>query len=464
MASQNLACIVLAAGKGTRMKSPWPKVLHEVAGRSMLGHVLDSLEALAPAHIVVVVGPEMEAVAEAARPHPTVVQEQQLGTGHAVLAAREALDGDDAEGAVLVVFGDTPLITVDTLKRLAAARAANPAPALVALAFRAADPAPYGRMLLNGSGRLTGVVEAVDADAAQRRIDLCNAGVMLAERKTLFELLGQVGKDNAKGEYYLPDVYRLAYQAGLQGVVVEASEAEVQGVNTQGELALVEAEMQTRLRGAAMAGGATLIDPAAVWFSHDTELGPGVVVEPNVVFGPGVTVGPDARIRAFSHLEGATVAGGAEVGPYARLRPGAELAAGAKVGNFVEVKNAKLGEGAKANHLSYLGDSEVGAGANVGAGTITCNYDGFTKSRIEIGAGAFIGSNSALVAPVKVGAGAVVGAGSTIAADVPDDAIAVARSEQRNREGAAKRYRAQKQKAKERKTGKAGKQTTNKDA
>ncbi len=463
MKSQNLACIVLAAGKGTRMKSGRPKVLHEVAGRSMLGHVLDSLEVLEPARIVVVVGPDMESLAEAARPHSCVVQEQQLGTGHAVLAARGALEAGGASDSLLVVFGDTPLITAGTLKRLVAARAPRPAPALVALAFRAADPAPYGRMLLDGSGRLTGVVEAVDADAAQRRIDLCNAGVMLAEHKTLFDLLDQVGSDNVKGEYYLPDVYRLAYQAGLQGVVVEADEAEVQGVNTQGELALVEAEMQTRLRGAALAGGATLVDPAAVWFSHDTELAPGVVVEPNVVFAPGVTVGPGARIRAFSHLEGATVAEGAEVGPYARLRPGAELGAGAKVGNFVEVKNAKLGEGAKANHLSYLGDAEVGAAANVGAGTITCNYDGFTKSRTEIGAGAFIGSNSALVAPVKVGAGANVGAGSTITTDVPADAVAVARAEQRNREGAAKRYRAQKQKAKERETGKAGKETTSKD-
>ena len=336
MKSQNLACIVLAAGKGTRMKSGRPKVLHEVAGRSMLGHVLDSLEVLEPARIVVVVGPDMESLAEAARPHSCVVQEQQLGTGHAVLAARGALEAGGASDSLLVVFGDTPLITAGTLKRLVAARAA-------------------------------------------------------------------------------------------------------------------------------LAGGATLVDPAAVWFSHDTELAPGVVVEPNVVFAPGVTVGPGARIRAFSHLEGATVAEGAEVGPYARLRPGAELGAGAKVGNFVEVKNAKLGEGAKANHLSYLGDAEVGAAANVGAGTITCNYDGFTKSRTEIGAGAFIGSNSALVAPIKVGAGAVVGAGSTITTDVPEDAVAVARSEQRNREGAAKRYRALKQKGKKRETGKAGKETTSKD-
>ena len=451
MTSDHLVCVVLAAGKGTRMKSRKPKVLHEVAGRSMLGHVLDSLQALEPARIVVVVGPDMPETAAAAAPHPSVVQGEQLGTGHAVLTAAEALADIDRDGDLLVVFGDTPLITVATLKRLVAARAAQPAPALVALAFRAADPAPYGRMLLDDSGRLTGVVEAVDADAAQRRIDLCNAGVMLAERRSLFDLLAKVGKDNAKGEYYLPDVYRLAYQAGLHGSVVEASEAEVQGVNTQAELAVVEAEMQTRLRAAAMAGGVTLIDPAAVWLSHDTALAPGVLVEPNVVFAPGVSVGEGAWIRAFSYLEGARIGAGAAVGPYARLRPGAELSEGAKVGNFVEIKNARLGKGAKANHLTYLGDAEIGPGANVGAGTIICNYDGFTKSRTEIGAGAFIGSNTALVAPVKVGAGAIVGAGSTITRDVPEDALAVERNDQQNRQGRAKRYRELKQK-----TGKAG--------
>ena len=453
MASQNLACIVLAAGKGTRMKSRRPKVLHEVAGRSMLGHVLDSLEALAPARIVVVVGPEMEAVAEAAEPHACVVQEQQLGTGHAVLAARPAL-GAGEDGDVLVVFGDTPLITLDTLKRLVAARNADPAPALVALAFRAADPAPYGRMLLDDSGRLKGVVEAVDADAAQRRIDLCNAGVMLGDRRTLFDLLDKVGKDNAKGEYYLPDVYRLGYRAGLHGIVVEASESEVQGVNTQAELAVVEAEMQTRLRAAAMAAGVTLIDPAAVWFSYDTRLSPGVVVEPNVFFGLGVEVGEGARILGFSHLEGARLGAGALVGPFARLRPGAEVGDGAKVGNFVEMKKATLGPGAKANHLTYLGDAEIGAAANIGAGTIVCNYDGFSKSKTEIGAGAFIGSNTALVAPVKVGKGAIVAAGSTITRNVPDDALALERSPQENKEAAAKRFRNLRQRA-----GKVGKKS-----
>lgn len=452
MASDHLVCVVLAAGKGTRMKSRRPKVLHEVAGRSMLGHVLDSLQALEPARIVVVVGPDMPETAAAAAPHPCVVQREQLGTGHAVLTAAEALADIDEDGGVLVVFGDTPLITVATLRRLVAARAARPVPALVALAFRAADPAPYGRMLLDDSGRLTGVVEAVDADAAQRRIGLCNAGVMLAGRRCLFDLLAKVGNDNAKGEYYLPDVYRLAYQAGLHGVVVEASEAEVQGVNTQAELALVEAEMQTRLRAAAMAEGVTLIDPAAVWFSHDTRLAPGVVVEPNVIFGRGVEVGEGARILGFSHLEGARLGPGATVGPFARLRPGAEVGEGAKVGNFVEMKQATLGPGAKANHLTYLGDTEVGAAANIGAGTIVCNYDGFSKSRTEIGEGAFIGSNTALVAPLKVGKGAIVAAGSTITRNVPDDALVIERTEQDNRQGAAKRYRELKRRA-----GKAGK-------
>ena len=453
------------------MKSRRPKVLHEVAGRSMLGQVLASLEALDPQRIVVVIGPGMDEVAAAAQPHACVVQQEQLGTGHAVLAAREALGDalgealaqDDEDGSVLVVFGDTPLITVETLQRLVAARAAEPAPALVALAFRAADPGPYGRLLLDETGRLTGVVEAVDADAAQRRIDLCNAGVLLAGRKILFELLAKVGNDNAKGEYYLPDVYRLAHEAGLHGTVVEAGEAEVLGVNTQAELAVAEAEMQTRLRAAAMAGGVTLSDPAAVWLSHDTELAPGVLVEPNVVFGNGVSVGEGARIRAFSHLEGARIAAGAEVGPFARLRPGANLAERAKVGNFVEVKNALLGAGAKANHLTYLGDAKIGPGANIGAGTITCNYDGFGKSPTEVGPGAFIGSNTALIAPVKIGAGAVIGAGSTVTRDVPDDAVAIERSAQRNLEGAAKRYRELRQKTGQ-KAGKAGKAPKDKES
>ena len=460
MTSENLACVVLAAGKGTRMKSQRPKVLHEVAGRPMLAQVLETLSGLAPERIVVVVGPGMDAVAAAAAPHPSVVQAEQLGTGHAVLAARPALQGYEAEGGgdVLVVFGDTPLITRATLERMRAARTAEPRPALVALAFRARDPGAYGRMAVDAGGHVTGVVEALDADVAMRQVDLCNAGVLLADGRHLFQLLQQVGCNNAKNEYYLPDVFALGHQAGLRGVVVEAPEEEVQGVNSQAELAQVEVVMQTRLRAAAMAAGVTLVDPAAVWLSHDTELAPEVVIEPNVVFGRGVRVEEGARIRAFSHLEGASVAAGAVVGPFARLRPGTRVGEGARVGNFVEVKNAHLGAGAKANHLTYLGDSDIGAGSNIGAGTITCNYDGFNKHRTEIGEAVFVGSNTALVAPVKLGDGVIVGAGSTITKDVPAEALAVARGDQKTYEGAARRFRKSRQSAAKPKRRKAAKE------
>jgi bifunctional UDP-N-acetylglucosamine pyrophosphorylase/glucosamine-1-phosphate N-acetyltransferase len=448
MTESKLAVVILAAGKGVRMASRKPKVLHEVAGKAMLHHVLDAVAQLAPARTVVVAGPGMESVAEAARPNRTVVQEPPLGTGHAVQAARAALDGfleEVGAGWILVLFGDTPLVTTDTLARMVEAAESAEAPALVALGFRSAEPGAYGRMLQDpADGRLMRIVEAVDAGPDELAVKLCNGGVMLGRGPELFALLDRVGNDNAKGEYYLTDIYGLAGQDGLTARVIETEEDEILGVNSRAELAIAEAAMQRRLRDRALAGGVTLIDPMTVWFSHDTRLEPDVTVEPGVVFGPGVSVGEGAVIRAFSHLEGADIAPGAVVGPFARLRPGARLEEGARVGNFVEVKNAVLGPGAKANHLTYLGDATVGAGANIGAGTITCNYDGFAKHRTEIGAGVFVGSNAALVAPVTIGDGAIVGAGSTITGDVAPDALAVGRSEQQVVEDGAALYRARK--------------------
>ncbi|MDJ0950374.1 MAG: bifunctional UDP-N-acetylglucosamine diphosphorylase/glucosamine-1-phosphate N-acetyltransferase GlmU [Alphaproteobacteria bacterium] len=436
------AAVILAAGKGTRMRSDLPKVLHPLAGQPMIGHVLAALGPLELGRTVVVVGPDMDDVAAAVAPHPTVVQPGQNGTGDAVKAARAALAG--ADGTVLIVFGDTPLLRSDTLVAMRAAREARPERAVVVLGFRAAEPGGYGRLLLGPDGALTGIVEARDATPQQLEIELCNSGVMAVDGARLFDLLDRIGNDNAKGEYYLTDIVAVAREQGLDCGYIEAAEAELIGVNSRAELARAEAVLQQRLRAAAMEAGATLIDPDSVWLSHDTVLGQDVTVQPNVVFGPGVRVGAAAEIRAFSHIEGAEIAAGAVIGPFARLRPGARIGAEARVGNFVEVKNATLEDGAKANHLSYVGDARVGAGANVGAGTITCNYDGFDKGHTDIGAGAFIGSNSALVAPVKVGDGAIVGAGSTISRDVEADALALTRAKQESHAGWAAEYRARK--------------------
>lgn len=433
------------------MKSDLPKVLHPVAGKPMLWHVLASVAPLAPAETVVVIAPGMDDVEAAARPCRCAVQSQPLGTGHAVAAARETLAPlIEADADLLVLFGDSPLLTGETLQRLAAARRGAQAPDFVGLAFRPEDPAAYGRVILDeaeaGEGaRIEKIVEFADADTAQRGIDLCNAGIVLGGARRLFDLIQGLGSHNAQGEYYLTDIFSLAHAEGKPAGVVECPAEEVLGVNSRADLALVEQVMQARLRRDAMAGGATLVDPQSVWLSADTRLGRDVTVHPSVFFGPGVTVGDRVEIRSFCHLEGAEVGDDVVLGPFARLRPGAKLGRAAHVGNFVEIKNAELGEGAKANHLTYLGDAAVGAAANVGAGTITCNYDGFLKHRTEIGAGAFIGSNTALVAPVSVGAGALVAAGSTITEDVPADALAVERSEQRTREGAAARFRAQRQ-------------------
>lgn len=421
--------LILAAGLGTRMRSRLPKALHPIAGRPMVQHLLASaLQVFDRA--VVVVGPDMPALEKAVHPHATVMQAERLGTGHAALQAAGLLE--DSGGDVAVLYADNPLITVDTLRRLVAARAQA---GLALVAMRPANPGQYGRVVTRADGDVERIVEWADATEAERAIGLCNAGVVCAPAAELFALLRQVRNDNAKGEYYLTDLIALAVAAGRRVVAVEAPEAELRGINSRVELAGAEAEAQQTMRRAAMAGGATLIQPESVVLSFDTAIGQDVTIGPNVVFGPGVTLEDGVEIRAFSHLEGCIVKTGAVIGPFARLRPGTVVEQDAHVGNFVELKATVLGRGAKANHLSYLGDASVGAGANVGAGTITCNYDGVAKHRTAIGAGAFIGSNSALVAPVTIGDRALVAAGSVVTEDVAPDAMAVARGRQVNKPG-----------------------------
>jgi bifunctional UDP-N-acetylglucosamine pyrophosphorylase/glucosamine-1-phosphate N-acetyltransferase len=442
MTERAVAAIVLAAGKGTRMKSDTHKVLHPIAGRPMLLHLLASLEALGPSAKVIVVGDRAEQVEAAVAPlgAVTVRQEPQLGTAHATLMARDALAGFD--GDVLVMFGDVPLIRTETMRAMLSALHRSPDVGCAVLGFRPADPAAYGRIVAHGDGTIEKMVEFKDATAAERAVTLCNSGLMAVRSADLFGWLDRVGNDNAQGEYYLPDVVMIAAAEGRRSLVVETDADEVAGINARAELAAVEASWQQRRRAQAMADGVTLTAPETVWFSHDTALGRDVTVAPNVVFGPGVTVADGATIHAFCHLEGCSVGPRAEVGPYARLRPGAELGEKAKVGNFVEVKKATLGKGAKANHLAYIGDADIGAGANIGAGTITCNYDGFFKYRTVVGEGAFIGSNSSLVAPVTIGAGAIVGAGSAVTKDVPADALRVVRADQTDKPGWAAKFRA----------------------
>ncbi len=442
MTTRKTAAIILAAGQGTRMKSRLPKSLHPIAGRPMVGHIVATLEALGMEQIVVVVGPDGAAVTEAVAPLPTAIQPSPRGTADAVKAARDALEG--FTGDVLVLYGDTPLIPAETLARVLDRRHAPPGPAVVVLGFEPEDPGAYGRLVTGPDGALLSIVEAREASPDQLRIGLCNSGVMAIDGWVLFDLLDEVGDDNAKGELYLTDIVAIARSRGLDCAYVDAPADELLGVNSRAELAAAERVVQRRLRAAAMAEGATLVDPETVWLSHDTRLGRDVRIEPNVVFGPGVEIGDEVEIRAFSHIVGARIAAGAVIGPFARLRPGAEIGPGAHIGNYVEVKAARVEAGAKANHLSYIGDAVIGAGANIGAGTITCNYDGFTKSVTEVGAGAFIGSNTALVAPVKVGAGAIVGAGSTITRDVAADALAVERAKQEEHPGWATRFRARK--------------------
>ena len=408
------------------MRSALPKAMHPLGGRPMLRHLLAAVERVFD-RIVVVVGPGMEGLAKIAAPHAVVVQDERLGTAHAARMAAPLL-GDYA-GEVAVLYADNPLITAATMRRLLEA------PADIALlAMRPADAAKYGRVLSEGA-RVLRVVEWADASEAERAIGLCNAGVIRAPAKRLFPWLAAVGNANAAGEYYLPDVIGLAVGDGAHCAAVEAPEAELRGINSRAELALAEGELQAALRAMALAGGVTMVAPDTVFLHHDTVLEQDTLVEPHVVFGPGVRVESGAVIRAFSHLEGCVVRRDAIIGPYARLRPGADVGRGAHVGNFVELKATTLGAGAKANHLSYLGDATIGAGSNIGAGTITCNYDGVNKHRTEIGARSFIGSNTALVAPVRVGDRALVAAGSTITEDVPDDTLALARGRQANKPG-----------------------------
>ena len=454
-AAGTVALVVLAAGQGTRMRSERPKVLHEVGGAPLLHHAMRAGAVLGPSRTVVVTGHGGEAVAASARaldPGADVaVQSERRGTAHAVAQAREALE--DFSGDVLVLYGDTPFIGAGALGRMARARARGAD--VVVLGFEAADPGRYGRLVTDASARngdedgmqdsvqdggeerLLRIVEFKDAGPAERAIRLCNSGVVMADSALLWDLIDAVGDDNAAGEFYLTDIAGIANGRGKRAAAVRCAESETLGVNSRADLAAAEGAFQRRARRAALEGGATLIAPDTVFLSFDTALGPDSVVEPHVVFGPGVRVEAGARVRAFSHLEGCHVGPGATVGPHARLRPGAALEAGARVGNFVEIKAARLGEGAKVPHLSYVGDADVGAGANLGAGTVTCNYDGVFKHRTAIGEGAFVGSSTMLVAPVTVGAGALTASGSVITEDVPAGAMALGRARQVNKPGLA---------------------------
>ena len=438
MSSQNCAAIILGAGKGTRMKSKLPKVLNPIAGQPMVLHVLDALAPLEPEISVVIVGPDMDDLTAAVAPVPTAVQQDQLGTADAVKAARDILV-NFTQGTVFILYGDSPFISTNTLDAMLKARAGGLS--AVVLGFEPDDPTGYGRLVLGANGDLDGIVEHKECNIAQLTIGLCNSGFMAIDAAHLFSLLDKITNNNTKGEFYLTDLVGLINEAGLRAGVIKADETELLGVDSKADLANAESLWQNWMRDEMMAEGVTLLDPNSVYFSHDTIIAADVIVEQNVVFGPGVVVEEGAVIKAFSHLEGAYVNAGADIGPYARLRPGANIGVGSKVGNFVEVKNATMGDGAKANHLSYIGDAEVGAKANIGAGTITCNYDGFLKSKTIIGEGAFIGSNSALVAPVTIGAGAIVGAGSTITKNIADDAVALTRAEQKERAGAASKFR-----------------------
>ena len=432
------ALIILAAGRGTRMKSDMPKVLHQIGGQALFAHAVEAGRALEADRTILVVGHGAQAVTEAAhRFDPSleiVIQTEQLGTGHAVKAARETLA--DFDGDVVVLLGDTPFISADTLQKVSTAR--NSADVVI-VGFHAADPARYGRLVMNGE-RLEKIVEFKDATASERKIDFCNSGITAASSKAMFALVEQLDDQNASNELYLTDIVELANAAGLRATAVTCDEAETLGINSRGDLARAEAIFQAQARAAAMDNGVTLVSPDTVFFAADTHIGRDVLIEPNVVFGPGTTVETGATIRAFSHIEGAHVSSGAVVGPYARLRPGAELSNDARIGNFVEIKNATIGEGAKVNHLSYIGDADVGDRSNIGAGSVTCNYDGVFKHRTEIGRDVFIGSDTMLVAPVRIGDGAMTATGSIISDDVSAGDMAIARARQVNKSGFATRF------------------------
>jgi bifunctional UDP-N-acetylglucosamine pyrophosphorylase/glucosamine-1-phosphate N-acetyltransferase len=439
------AAIILAAGLGTRMKSDLPKCMHPVGGRPMLEWSIDLARKTGAARIVTVYGDKSRQIGELGEKNntQTALQNPPLGTGHAVQAAESAMAG--FIGNAIVLYGDTPLITAETVEKVFAAL--EDGASVAVLGFTPDDPAAYGRLIVK-DGVLDRIVEFKDASEEERKIGFVNSGVLAAPAPLLFELLGEVTNDNANGEYYLTDVVSLARKRGLKAVAVEGDAGEVLGVNSRVDLAEAEASWQRRRRDELMREGVTMTAPETVFLAHDTEVERDVVLEPNVVFGPGVTVKSGAHIHAFSHLEGCVVQGGAQIGPYARLRPGADIGEGARIGNFVEVKKSTFGKGAKANHLAYIGDASIGAKANIGAGTITCNYDGFGKHKTEIGEGAFIGSNSSLVAPVRIGDGAYTGSGGVVTDNVPDDALALGRAKQVNKEGWAARFRAAMEKRK----------------
>ncbi len=437
------AAIILAAGKGTRMQSDLPKVMHEVAHKPMVGHVLSMADTVGLSPLTLVISPEQTRVQTYARnlysDTRIAYQHEQLGTAHAVLAAREVLQG--FEGHLVVLYGDTPLIRPETVSALLETINRNRKNAVAVLGFRPTDAAEYGRLIVNAQGELEAIVEYKDATEVQRAVGLCNSGVMVLRGSVAWELLEQVDNKNKKGEYYLTDVVALARKAGYSARITEASPDEVLGVNSRIELAIAEASMQQRLRERAMLGGATLIAPETVTLAADTDIGRDVIIEPHVVIGPEVTIADNVEIRSFSHIAGAVIGEGAVVGPFARIRPGTSIGADAKIGNFVEIKKSDIESGAKISHLSYIGDATIGAEANIGAGTITCNYDGYKKYHTTIGRGAFIGSNTALVAPVEVGDGAMVAAGSVITENVEADALAVARTRQAHKEDWAKAFR-----------------------
>ncbi len=453
-APRAIALIVLAAGAGTRMNSDLPKPLHPLGGVPLVAHALEAGRALEPSRIVVVTGHGAEAVEAAVTAHAPeaicVRQTEQLGTGHAVLQAAQALEGFG--GDALVLYADTPFISATTLQEMRAARVKHD---VVVLGFDAAEPGRYGRLILEGD-ELVKIVEAKDASPAELAVSTCNSGLLAADAQVLMRLLGQVTDDNAAGEFYLTDVPGLARADGLSATAILCDEAETLGINSRAELAAAEAAFQTNRRSALLEDGVTLLAPETVFLSLDTVIGRDAVIEQNVVFGPGVTVESGARIRAFSHLEGCHVSGGAIVGPYARLRPGAELGNSSRIGNFVEIKAAQIGEGAKVNHLTYIGDAEIGDGTNIGAGTVTCNYDGVMKHKTVVGKNAFIGSDTMLVAPVTVGDNAMTASGSVVTENVPDGALALGRSKQVNKPGLATKLMARLRAIKAQKTGKKG--------
>ena len=439
MTDRPLAAIILAAGQGTRMKSETHKVLHPIASKPMLHHLLDTVDSIGVERTVIVVGARREQIEASVegRDVAIAVQEDQLGTGHAVAQAHEALRG--FAGDVLILYGDVPMVSADTMRDMVFRLNNGTDPRAVVLGFRPDDAGAYGRIIADDQGEIDKMVEFKDASDAERGVDLCNSGLMAARSTDLFILLDQISNDNAAGEYYLPDIVMLP---GQKSAVIEVADpAEVAGVNSRAELAAVEGQWQQRRRAQAMADGVSLIAPETVWFSSDTEIASDVVIEPNVIFGPGVSIASGTTIYGHSHIEGAQIAANAKVGPFARLRPGSVMEEGSKIGNFVEMKKTTLGKGAKANHLTYLGDAEIGEGANIGAGTITCNYDGYFKYKTVIGKGAFIGSNSALVAPVVVGDGAIVGAGATLTKDVAAGDLALVRAEQTVKAGWGVKFR-----------------------